>query len=417
MTIRGNTAAMGLDEMVAFLTRSGLEGVLEIASGRRRLRVFVHSGRLLCRCDDPRMTPARGTPQVSSKSTARRSKPGSGSIDRKALTQLLTRAETLRTRDSRERLEKDLPAMLRWDDANYTFVPRRLPRGLVRDLERTGLVVDPTAVVMEAARQKDEGRSRRSPKSRRTNYESCSRSGTRLTRRPRTKRDTRRRKRRPQRRVLRGDLRGVGLPALLQDLRTTQRTGTLAVTAGGCTEQIHFHRGDAYLLDTVDEGEAFVHYLVGDKGAETLSELAGQQLHEDELDADRQRELKGRFLDMLFWEDASFSFEAGELPLEFYVPCPRTTKIKLDTERFLLSAIGAMEEWDCIRRAVGGARAVLRFRDPEQKLACVRRYGDYLTLIDGQRSFDDLVRRAGVDRLEAGRTLARLVRALVVSRS
>lgn len=417
MTIRGNTDAMGLDELVSFLTRSGLEGVLEIASPKRKLRVYVHAGRLLCPCEDVRKTPAHGTPKAPSRSNTRRAKPGSGLISRKDFTQLLTRAESLRTNETRDRLERDLPGVLRWDDANYQFIPRRLSRSLVKELERTGLVVDPTAVVMEAARQKDEGHPKRSVKNRQPAYESRSRSGTRVTRRPRTNRETRRRKRRQQRRLLRGDLRGVGLPALLQDLRTTQRTGSLAITAGGCTAQIHFHRGGAYLLDTLDEGDAFVRYLVGDAGAETLSELAGQQVHEDQLGADRQRALKGRFLDMLFWEDASFRFEAGELPLEFYVPCPRTTKIKLDTERFLLNAIGTMEEWDRIRRAVGGARSVLRFRDPKQKLACVRRYGDYLTLIDGQRSFDDLVRRASVDRLEAGRTLARLVRALVVCRS
>ncbi|MBX3467127.1 MAG: DUF4388 domain-containing protein [Planctomycetes bacterium] len=217
--------------------------------------------------------------------------------------------------------------------------------------------------------------------------------------------------------ALEGDLEGVGLAAVLQALRDNGRTGTLVIAAGRREERLYFHRGQVFILRFADpEAEAFAEFFLGDEGQEQVEALAARQgqggrVDEAALDPAEVREIKAGFLDILFWEGATFAFQQDELPDEFFSPGETVTEIALETDRFLLDAIRALTEWDGIRRVVPTGAAVLRFPDLARKMDAIRDAGhpEVLTLIDGRQSFDALVRISGERRLVVGRLVRDLV--------
>jgi Domain of unknown function (DUF4388) len=212
--------------------------------------------------------------------------------------------------------------------------------------------------------------------------------------------------------AIQGDLDGIGLAAVLQALRDNRRTGTLAVTAAEREERLYFFRGDAYILRFEDpEAEAFAQLFLGDEVTEQVSELAASNargmVDESQLNEVEVRELKGQFLDILFWENAAFSYFPDDLPEEFFDPGAKVTKVALDTRRFLLEAMRCMSEWDGIWRTLTSGCAVFRFAEG-RKLEAIQQRGqaEVLMLIDGRRTFNDLVRTSGEPRLEVGRLVA-----------
>ena len=214
-----------------------------------------------------------------------------------------------------------------------------------------------------------------------------------------------------------GDLEGVGLAAVLQTLRENRRTGTLTVTAARREERLCFLRGDVYFLRVEDpEAAAFAEFFLGEGADEQVSELLEHKralglVDEGQLDQAEVRELKAAFLDTLFWEGARFAFHQNVLPDEFFAPGEHVSRVALQTDRFLLDAIRALTEWDAIRRVVPTGRAVFRFPDLARKMDAIRDLGaaEVLTLVDGRKSFDDVVRISGERRLAVGRLVKRLV--------
>lgn len=207
-----------------------------------------------------------------------------------------------------------------------------------------------------------------------------------------------------------GDLEGIGLAAVLQALRDNRRTGTLVVKAGAREEKLYFHRGDAFILRIEDkDAAAFAEFFLGEEGAEHVEELAENNVRgrvdESALDAAEVREIKAAFLDVLFWEGANFAFFLDELPDAFFAPIEGVSEIALETDRFLLDAIRALTEWDQIRRVIPTGRTLFRFVDSSKKLATIKDKGnaEILMLVDGRKTFDDLVRISGERRLIVGR--------------
>lgn len=216
--------------------------------------------------------------------------------------------------------------------------------------------------------------------------------------------------------VLEGDLDGVGLAAILQALRDQRRTGTLVVRAAGREERLLLHRGDAFLLRLSDDAEAaeFANFLLGDEGSdelEALAELAPAAAPGGEPSAAERREMLDGLLDLLFQEGATFAFQQGLLPDELFAPPPGADKVALDTRAFLLEAIGALTEWDRHRQSIPSRAAVLRFPAGEKAAVLQACPGNeqLLLLIDGRRSFQELVAAAGCGVLEAARVLVPLV--------
>lgn len=212
--------------------------------------------------------------------------------------------------------------------------------------------------------------------------------------------------------ALHGELEGVGLPALLQTLHEGRRTGSLSVTAAGRAERLYFQDGNAFLLRRAEDaaGQEFVHFFLGE-GGEDGGPPAAASVQESELTEDELRDLKDRFLEVMFWEEARFSFAQNDLPEEFFSPPPGVTKLALHTARFLLETVHMMAEWDSIRRVIGGKEAVLEFASPDAQLAAVQagECARSLTLVDGRLGFEDLLRASGEPRLQVGRTMAQLV--------
>jgi len=204
--------------------------------------------------------------------------------------------------------------------------------------------------------------------------------------------------------VMDGDLDGVGLGGVLQSLRDHRRTGTLSVDAERRSQQLYFHRGEAFLFAERDAAaEEFEEFFLGDGDADW-----GLESGEGDL-ADAG--LKEAFFDSLYWEGATFTFRQNELPAAFFSPAPGDQKVELQTDAFLLEAMRSMAEWDAIREVLPSANHVLSFVSG----AKARALGEHpdaalLLLIDGRQSFEDLVRISGESRLDAARLLAGLIR-------
>lgn len=215
-----------------------------------------------------------------------------------------------------------------------------------------------------------------------------------------------------------GDMNGLSLAAVLQGLRGRKRTGTLSLTNGKRETRLFFHRGSVFLLKVEDaSAEEFVNFFL-EGGEEQLefvnpSVAASGQVAESELDAAESRRLKAEILDVLFWDEAKFSFSKNDLPNEFFEPGKNATKVALDTDLFLMEAIGRISEWDAVRQAIPSGAHRLAFTSAEAKFTAIRELGmpEVLTLVDGRKTFEDVVRISGQQRLEVGNALRRLVEA------
>lgn len=211
---------------------------------------------------------------------------------------------------------------------------------------------------------------------------------------------------------LEGDMRGLSLAAVLQGLRTRGRTGTLVLTDGKRESKLYFHRGSVFLLRVEDAAaQEFVDFFL-DGGTKEIEFVGGSldqrgQVSETDLDADEARRVKDEILDVLFWEDAKFTFWKNDLPPEFFDPNMSTTKVALNTDVFLMEAIGRIQEWDSVRRVIPSGKCSMAFASLEAKLTAIRERGmsEVLTIVDGRHTFDDVVRISNQSRLEVGRLL------------
>lgn len=443
MALSGTLGSIALDDVVGFLSTHGVEGVLTICSAAgASLALVVTPGRLVI--PEPRpgrlsaealeglLARARGIerrrasrltraqvdelvrrardqrrPAASGRLSradleaifARAGRPAArttGLLGRTVVQELIARAGALDDVEARRHdAARRVHAVSSSERARFEFTPCPVPDDLVRDIEALGgVAVEPLALLMEVARLADEGR--REP----------SRAPTRAVRR---------RVVAPSAPVasLQGDIDGVGLAALLETLRQRRRAGTLVLTAAGREERLYFVDGEAFAR-RIEADDEFAFALLGVDAADSVRALVrGAAVDERELTAAEQERLRARFLDVLFGQGATFAFYEGDLPPDVHAPRRGITRIALQTERFLLEAIQRMVEWDELRVVVDDGRAVLRFPTAQLKLEAIRTCGapEVLTLLDGRLTFDQVVAAARASRLEAARTVARLVRA------
>ena len=142
--------------------------------------------------------------------------------------------------------------------------------------------------------------------------------------------------------------------------------------------------------------------LFGDDEAEESGGEANEELVEG---------LKASFLDVLLWDGSTFAWFPNSLPDEFYAPGKSSTKVALNTDVFLLEAIQTMAAWEDVAEVIGSGRSTFEFTSTQAKMAAIRDRGhpEILTLIDGQRRFDELVASSGRGHLEVGRLLDALL--------
>lgn len=443
MAFSGNVACMGLDHVVQFLAQNGVEGALTVMGAAASIRVYLAGGRVLCpieprgrgtgsfspaqldaivhRAEQVRQERRRtGTTGKIDRETlnavfdraravanARQAaEAATGKLDAETLEDLLRRAEQL-TRDERHAsAAEQIHQVFTWEAARFEFQPGPVPPGLLEALRQgEGLVLDARVLIMEVARRADE----------RKRLPVVGPHGTRMVERPRSARHKRPA---PREKSLQGDLRGVGLAPVLQALRSQRHTGTLSVTAAGREEQLFFRKGEVFVLRRESaEPDEFARSFLGDATGQVedlvRSSLEARQLSESDLTAEQVRAAKDQFLELLFWDGAEFAFFEGCLPRELEQRSPDVSVIALESDRFLMEAIQRLGEWDAVRRTLGDGDPVLRFVDFEWKLSAVRGHerADLLTLIDGRRSLEDLVRQTGSTHLEVARVLVPLVAA------
>lgn len=342
MTFRGHVSSMSLDEVFGLIASNGLEGTLVLSTETASVQLYFAQSAMIV----PRWITG---------------------LDESASADLIAAR--------RKRCSKALQQLFACRDASYVFRPNELPSDL---LAPTSLRFDPQAVIMDRARRKDE--TRRVGRVGLGDSQDSDVWG--LSGRPRP--------------IVQGDLEGVGLPALLQCLRSRRRTGTLKVGTHERWERIYFHDGEAFILRSDEPQDPLTLALLGESQAGLPTGDAGES-----------QRARDRFLEVLFWQGAAFRFVPDKLPPRF-----DERRIALETDRFLMQAIQRLEAWEQLQTVLDGGDAVFRFMSTEGKLKAVRERGaaDLLTLVDGLRSFDDMVARVATPRLEAAQVVAALFR-------
>ena len=214
-----------------------------------------------------------------------------------------------------------------------------------------------------------------------------------------------------------GDLAGIGLAGVLESLQATRRSGTLEVGDDKLSIDLVFQQGKTFVMrreagdGTASFAREFLDVEHGTARWNLQDEPTGC-VHENELAEDMREAVREPLFALLVHDEAKFRFVDEELPDDFEEPEEGTARIELHTDRFLLEAIQRLTEWDTVRRLVGH-RDVVRFLDRKLRASLIAEADadtrELLTLIDGQRSFGELLERASLGRLEAGR----LVRAWI----
>jgi Domain of unknown function (DUF4388) len=431
---RGDASVLGLDEVILFLASNGVEGQLTISNDTSSLELYIQDGDVLCPNTALRKTTTgktgstatvggkltRGSLQeilgraqkVAQETEAPPATPApkparsTGKLRRDAMADLLARAERLGVRERPRRLVEVLNSLLKGDRTRFEFEPSPVPAEAEQRARSKGIVIDHQSLIMDLARIMDE--ERLAQKERRRQRKLAGADDTRIVSRVGM------RAARPDegRKVVRGSLDGIGLAPILQALCTGRRSGVLAVEADQREEQIYFESGRAYVLRSDGPAESeFVEMLLGADGSDSLSCLGSlgdlERAQEEEAKA-----IQEKFLDMLFWEGAQFCFQRGDLPDEFLKPTPGTLRIELNTNLLLMNTMARLAEWEELRKSLGGTRT-FQFLTHALKLEAIKGgaegTSEVLTLVDGQKDFDDLVRISGRTHLEIGRALVPLV--------
>ncbi|MGE0707907.1 MAG: DUF4388 domain-containing protein [Planctomycetota bacterium] len=317
---------------------------------------------------------------------------------------VLLRARNLDLPGKRAEVSEVILAAFAWTPATFSFAaaPDQAHLDAAAQEGRT-LAIDPAGLVLEAARRLDESEREGSGVSL---VDPAWGSSVRI-----------------REGFLAGTLEGVGLAAVLQTLQSERLSGALSISGQGGEQRLLFHEGEVFLWRNDGGDGAALSEFLGESWADKLvfAQVAasrGGRVSEDDLPEEEATALKEAFFDTLFWDDAQFEFLLGALPEDFDEPGEGRTRIALRSERFLLEAVQRLQEWDDLRRQVGGGEAIYRFSSPGAKLEAVQTFGppELLTLIDGRMPLNDLARRTGLEYLEVARVLADLLTIGLIAR-
>lgn len=420
MGFSGDVSVMSIQEVLEFVVTNALSGSLAVRGPSNSMNLFFHEGGIVV----PTIPPKRKSGRIDrsaltalldrgaklSKSSGRlRTTNGSDAKKKKkkksnnkraisadVIEKILGASDDVDPRELAKRVEEALLEALRWGKARFDFAPGEMPHHARKQLKSgLALTFDVNSVLMEDARRIDD-----------TERMSSSGISDRIVipGQARNQRD------------LHGDLKGIGLAAVLQSLSTQRRSGTLTVYTSDREESLYFGHGEAFVLLREEEGGSdFARDFLGDDlvDQEHQTNTRVGLVSIDDLSEDEQRAVKDTFLDALFWDEAQFVFLKNDLPADFDEPGEKVGKIALKTRGFLMEAIQRLTEWDEVRRAVGGRSAVLDFMNFEEKMSQSKlvdpRSLSIMTLIDGNLTFDQIVNLSGLEYLEVGRVVKKLV--------
>lgn len=227
-----------------------------------------------------------------------------------------------------------------------------------------------------------------------------------------------------------GDLASIGLGDLLQNLEQSQRTGVLALSAGGEDTFIHLKDGKVSMLASASRlplVESLVrHAVITPKQLESAKsrrrgtrKSLGEALQSTgAISAEKLLDTAKAILTedlctLLVRAEGSFRFREGDPPPRVFDPEERRLEIRLPMNPVLLEAARRKDHWELVRRVIPSDSmhfvAVDKDRIPEgiEHPEIAKRM---MARLDGTRSVAEVVATFGVHSFIAHCVLAQLVR-------
>jgi hypothetical protein len=224
---------------------------------------------------------------------------------------------------------------------------------------------------------------------------------------------------------LKGNLRTMDLPEILQWISVGRKTGTLHLERGSIEKRIEFRDGDIYTSWSNDPRESLGQYLIrhGRLTEEQLFRgmlrheeqgvplgqvlIADGLLAEDDLRDLLEKKAQDSIYDVFLWPEGRFEFVDGETQQDVHV------YVNLDVTGVVLEGARRMDEWKRIREAIPAAQATFRSKAAQgrHKAAKTRPLADVLRLAAEGKSVAEISLELRLSEFEASALLFELVRA------
>lgn len=199
-----------------------------------------------------------------------------------------------------------------------------------------------------------------------------------------------------------GNLKTMEVAELLQWLSQSRKTGTLLIDNGQVTKQIYFRAGRVFASASTDPKEHLGHFLVS-HGLITEGELArAMEMQERShnllgkilvtngalAEADLQRLLclkaEESIYDLFTWADGEFRFIDDEVPKGTLIP------LDLEVTAVVLEGVRRLDEWKRIREHIPSAAAIPVSVAPLDDPSLSPRARQILTLVDDNRTIEEI---------------------------
>jgi tetratricopeptide (TPR) repeat protein len=226
--------------------------------------------------------------------------------------------------------------------------------------------------------------------------------------------------------AIKGSLVEASLPEVIQLIAYSLKSGCLSVTDGRNFGNIFLREGkiiyatilkrdsrlgDSLLGKRLFQKDVLKQALSVQKSkrkriGEILVEMGAisRQILEDEL----KHQIEDALYTMLTWDKGYFNFEEGLLP------APDEQTIQLSSKDLLLRSARRIPTWQEIQERLPPAGTVLVAKKDGKDLELIESEAAVLSLIDGQKSIDEIVKKAGFDFQEACKAVYVLLTAGVV---
>jgi hypothetical protein len=221
---------------------------------------------------------------------------------------------------------------------------------------------------------------------------------------------------------LKGNLRTMDLPEILQWISVGRKTGTLHLERGSIEKRIVFRDGDIYTSWSNDPRESLGQYLIRhrrlteeqlfrtmlrheEQGMPLGQVLIGEGLlEEDDLRDLLEKKAQDSIYDVFLWPEGRFEFVDGEIQQDVHV------FVNLAVTSVVLEGARRIDEWKRIRKDIQSAQATFRARDNGQRAADRGPLADALHLASAGKSVAEISLELRMSEFEASALLFELVR-------
>ncbi len=230
-----------------------------------------------------------------------------------------------------------------------------------------------------------------------------------------------------------GNLSSVGFADILQLLAMGKKTGTLFIERGESKKDICFKEGSIIWATSNNDLELLENNLLKQnkiqKGdlvkAKEVMELTGKNLPstlvflglmtKEEIAEMMMKHVENIIYEIFSWDDGAFVFKDKELP--------DTEQVinALNTMSILMEGTRRIDEWNRIRNTIPRENTIMKVvqsnlnQNDEVRLTSTE--ARILSLIDGQRSIEEIKEKSPIDELESARAIYGLMMSGLITTS